>query len=87
MRITSGSAKQFTEIHENGQELKVNFCAECGCAVYKTHGSFPGCVVVLAGTLDEGMDLEECKPEAELWGRHRVSWVVGVEGAAQKLEF
>lgn len=86
-RVTAGSAKQYTETHESGHELTSYFCAECGCAIYKTHGSFPGCVIVLAGTLDGPEVLEQCKPEAELFSKYRVSWLVGVDGAEGKPEF
>lgn len=87
IRVTGGSAKQYTETHENGKKLTVNFCGECGCAIYKTHESFPGKVVVLAGTLDSLGGLEQSKPEAELFAKHRVSWLSGLDWAEQKTEF
>lgn len=87
IRISAGSAKQYTQIHENGLKLTINFCDNCGCVIYKTHESFPGSVVALAGTLDEPDGLEQAKPDMELWTKHRVSWLSSLQGAEQKLEF
>jgi hypothetical protein len=87
IRVTGGSTKQYTETHENGKKLTVNFCGECGCTIYKTHESFPGSVIILAGTLDDPEGLEMSKPEAELFAKHRVSWLPGLDGAKQKPEF
>lgn len=87
VHISAGSPKQYTQIHENGQKLTFSFCDNCGCTVYKAHESFPGSVVVLAGTLDEPDALEQAKPEMELWTKHRVSWLSSLPGTEQKVEF
>lgn len=73
-------------MHESGKELTVTFCTECGGTIYKTHGSFPGHIIILAGTLD-GDELEKCKPEQELFSKDRVSWLPGLSWAEQKEEF
>ncbi|KAL4780305.1 Mss4-like protein [Aspergillus varians] len=86
-RVTSGTAIKYTETHESGKKLTVNFCSICGCAVYKTHELFPGMVVILAGTLDEPGALEQAKPEAELYSQHRVKWMPEFEWAEQRVEF
>lgn len=89
LKITAGagSVKQYTETHESGQKLTIHFCAECGCGIYKTHEAFGDSVIILAGTLDDPDALETCKPEAELYATHRVSWVKPVEGAEQSAGF
>ena len=87
LHVTEGSTKSYTQTHESGEKLTVNFCDDCGCAIYKTHESFPGNAIVLAGTLDEPEALEQAKPEAELFTKHRVQWLSSLEGAKQKMEF
>lgn len=87
LRVSSGSPKQYTQIHENGQKLTVSFCDTCGCTIYKEHESFPESVIVLAGTLDDPDALEQARPEMELWTKHRVSWLSGLQGTEQKVEF
>ncbi|KAJ5216417.1 uncharacterized protein N7498_002824 [Penicillium cinerascens] len=87
MHVTVGSAKQYTETHENGKKMTVKFCGECGCAIYKTHESYPGTVVILAGTLDDPEGLEQSKPERELFTKHRFSWLPGLKWAEQTPEF
>jgi hypothetical protein len=41
-----------------------------------------GVVIVLAGTLD-GKGLEQAKPEAELWNKHRASRLPELKSAMQ----
>lgn len=86
-RVIHGSATQFTEIHESGMKLTVNFCNKCGSTIYKTHEKFPGMVVILAGTLDEPDALEQAKPEAELYYQYRVKWLPEFGWAEKKMEF
>lgn len=87
LHVTAGSTKSYTETHENGGKLTVNFCDNCGCSIYKMHDSFPGNAIILAGTLDEPDGLEQAKPDAELYTKHRVPWLSSLEGAKQKMEF
>lgn len=68
-------------------KLEITFCGECGCTIYKTHESFPGKIIILAGTLDNLDGLEESTPEQELFVKHRASWLTSLDGAEQKLEF
>ncbi|KAJ5669295.1 hypothetical protein N7462_010365 [Penicillium macrosclerotiorum] len=87
VHVISGFAKQFTQLHESGKKLTINFCGECGGTVYKTHESFPGSIIILAGTLDDPDGLEQSKPSQELFSKHRVSWLSGLSWAEQKQEF
>ncbi|KAF7716340.1 GFA domain-containing protein [Penicillium ucsense] len=87
LSITSGTPKQYTEMHESGEKLTVFFCENCGSSVYKTHGLFPEKVVLLAGTLDDADGLEQAKPQVELFVKHRPSWLHGLDWADQKMEF
>lgn len=85
--VTHGTTTKFTQMHESGGKLTVNFCSTCGSTIYKTHEKFPGMVVVLTGTLD-GLDaLEQGKPEAELYAQYRVSWIPDFNWAEQRPEF
>jgi hypothetical protein len=68
-------------------KLEITFCGECGCTIYKTHESFPGKIIILAGTRDDPEGLEESRPEQELFVKHRVSWLSSLNGANQKQEF
>ncbi|KAJ5387259.1 hypothetical protein N7509_009800 [Penicillium cosmopolitanum] len=87
VHVIAGSAKRYSQIHESGMKLEITFCGECGCTIYKTHESFPGKIIILAGTLDNLDGLEESTPEQELFVKHRASWLTSLDGAEQKLEF
>jgi hypothetical protein len=87
--VTSGTPKEFSKTHESGMELTVFFCDNCGSVIHKEGDTdaFRGLVIVQAGTLDdaEGLDME--KPGAELYVKHRASWLPEVAGAGQMQEF
>ena len=63
--------------HEVGLKLTLSFCERCGTTCFKTTDNMEG-----AGTLD-GEGLEQAKPEAELWNKHRVSWLPELKSAMQ----
>ena len=86
LRVTDGTAKEYSSLHESGVKLTVHFCANCGCTIYKTHEKFPGMVIVLAGTLDDA-GVENTKPKSELYSKHRVGWLPTLNWAEQKVEF
>jgi hypothetical protein len=46
--------------------------------------TFQGMKVVKAGVLDDQEDIEKHVPASELYGRQKVNWVRGVDGAEQK---
>lgn len=70
-------------------KLTVNFCDNCGRAVRKKtdHELFKRAVVLVAGTLDIPDELEQAKPELELYTNYRVSRLPKYATAIQKPEF
>ncbi|KNG84756.1 hypothetical protein ANOM_006680 [Aspergillus nomiae NRRL 13137] len=88
-RITSGSPKTYSMIHESGMHLTTHFCENCGSLLYKTgdREEFKGSVIVLAGTLDRAEDFEKAKPDAELFAKHRVGWWPRLDFASQMNNF
>lgn len=70
-------------------KLTVHFCDNCGCAVWKKadHELFKGAIVLLAGSLDDPGELEQAKPEVELYTKYRVSWLPKIDQIAEKPEF
>ncbi|KAJ5637446.1 hypothetical protein N7490_007325 [Penicillium lividum] len=87
--LVSGTLKKCTAKHENGMDLTLNFCENCGITIYKTAtlNIFDGVIVLLAGTVDEGQGVEKAKPERELWVKYRGDWLPPLEGVAQDQEF
>ena len=55
--------------------MEFTFCGTCGVHCWKTAAGWPGVKLIFAGTLDGEHDLEEAKPDVELWTSHRVKWV------------
>lgn len=70
-------------------KLTAHFCDNCGCAVWKKadHELFKGAVVLLAGTLDNPEELEQTKPEVELYTKYRVSWLPKIDHIMEKQAF
>jgi len=87
--VTVGSPKQCTQIHETGMKITVNFCGNCGGAIYKTADgeSFAGMAVVQMGTIDELGIFEKVKPGMELYTKYRAPWLSSLEGTTQRTEF
>jgi hypothetical protein len=71
--------------HEDGFDMTVTFCAECGSALSKEADAeaFRGMVIVFAGCLDGPEALEEVRPQAEMWTKWRVGWRGELEGVRQ----
>jgi hypothetical protein len=70
--------------------LKFSFCGNCGSTIYKEvldAEPYKGIFIVMAGNLDEGIELSDVKIGAELWVKHRVQWLGELKGAAQCQEF
>ncbi|KAJ2896242.1 hypothetical protein MKZ38_005736 [Zalerion maritima] len=77
----TGTPKTIAKTGDTGNTITSHFCPDCGSTLFRDGSSFPGSKIVKAGVLD---DIEEAKPLAELYVKHRVSWVDPVEGTAQK---
>lgn len=88
-RVTAGSPKHYTETHESGMKLTVNFCDNCGSTIYKIadHELFRGNAVVQAGALDDPQGLEQAKPELEVYTKYRAPWLPNLDWAMKKPEF
>lgn len=71
---TCASHKTFDTKHEVGMPITFHFCSDCGTKCWKTAGGWPGAKIIFAGTLDGETDLEDAKPDAELWTKYRVGW-------------
>ncbi|KAJ5819755.1 hypothetical protein N7474_005346 [Penicillium riverlandense] len=89
VHVTVGSPKQCTQIHESGMKLTVNFCGNCGGAIYKTadRETFAGLAIVQMGTIDEPDILKQVRPGMELYTKYRVPWLSSLEDTIQKPEF
>ncbi|KAL7793743.1 Mss4-like protein [Trichoderma ceciliae] len=87
--VTSGSPKSHTQRHENGFNLTVFFCGDCGTIVYKQADleMFANLSLVQAGTLDGPAKDKISQPSSELNVSLRVPWLVEVSAAAQKQGF
>lgn len=87
----SAPVKQVTVNHpEGGFPITTTFCGNCGSAMSKVADTdnFKGSEIVLLGCLDEPKGwMEENKPQAEMWTKHRADWRGNVEGAAQNVGF
>ncbi|KAJ5921072.1 hypothetical protein N7466_009398 [Penicillium verhagenii] len=85
----SGILRKCTAKHENGMDLTVNFCENCGTTIFKTASAkdFAGVIILAAGTVDQGQGVEKAKPERELWVKYRGNWLPPLEGAIQNQEF
>ena len=71
---STGTPNTFEAHHEVGMPITFNFCGTCGVYCWKTGAGWPGSKIVFAGTLDGEHDLEDAKPDAELWTKYRVKW-------------
>ncbi|KAJ6021156.1 hypothetical protein N7540_006660 [Penicillium herquei] len=87
--LISGTLKECTAKHENGMDLTLHFCQNCGTTIYKTAtlDMFAGVLVLLAGTVDGGQGIEKAKPKSELWTKYRADWLSSLEEVAQVNEF
>jgi hypothetical protein len=71
--------------HEDGFDMTVTFCGECGSALSKEADAdaFKGMVIVFAGCLDGEGVLERVRPQAEMWTKWRVGWRGELDGVRQ----
>lgn len=76
-RVTSGTPKTYSVKQESGVVFDLSFCGDCGTMMSKEAqgDAFPGLKIVTAGTIDGKEGVESIKPGAELYLKHRVSWV------------
>ncbi|KAK9366567.1 Mss4-like protein [Lipomyces kononenkoae] len=89
LKSGSRTLKTFEKKQESGMMLKIRFCPNCGTPIYKTADAeqFKGIIIVLAGTLDDGLAINMGKPNVEFWTKYRTSWLEEVKGLNQYREF
>ena len=83
-KFTSGTPKEHFKVADGGNGITSHFCGDCGSMMTRRGPSFPGLVIIKAGTLDDKNALSEFKPVTELFAKHRVDWVPEIPGAQQK---
>ncbi|WAO87661.1 CENP-V/GFA domain-containing protein [Fusarium falciforme] len=79
--------KQFGQsdtIERKGNLMTNFFCSTCGSLMYRRAESYPGASILRAGTVDDFKLAETAlRPTIEQYGKHRVDWLKGIEGAKQ----
>ncbi|KAH8724999.1 Mss4-like protein [Phaeosphaeriaceae sp. PMI808] len=83
-KVTKGTPKEHKKIADSGNEFTSSFCGDCGSTMWRAGSSFPGKLVIKAGTLDDTSIIDNYEVNAELFTKNRPAWVGTVEGAAQK---
>ena len=68
-------------------KIEGTFCGDCGSMLGKStkDPAFKDVFILSAGLLDE--DISNFKPDAELWVKHRASWIMPIQGASQAQMF
>ncbi|KAL7934693.1 Mss4-like protein [Trichoderma chlorosporum] len=89
LTVTSGSPKSHTQKHEDGFNLKIFFCPDCGTTLYKQADAdlLSAFSLVQAGTLDGPTKVKIHQPAAELNVKVRQPWLVAAGEAAQMQGF
>jgi hypothetical protein len=91
LKITSGAEylKSYPHPHQTGMTLTIHFCSNCGSTLYKEGDSeaLNGTAVVQAGSIDQGVTLDDLKVSGELFVSQRAPWVKPLEGAGQLQTF
>ncbi|EEU37743.1 uncharacterized protein NECHADRAFT_97966 [Fusarium vanettenii 77-13-4] len=79
--------KQFGQsetIERKGNAMTNFFCSTCGSLMYRRAESYPGASILRTGTVDDFKLAETVlRPTIEQYGKHRVDWLKGIEGAEQ----
>lgn len=79
--------KQFAQsdtIERKGNLMTNFFCSTCGSLMYRRAESYPGAGILRTGTVDDFKLAETAlRPTLEQYGKHRVDWLKGIEGAVQ----
>lgn len=69
--------------------LTIHFCGNCGSTLYKEGDAeaFKGTAIVQAGSIDQGVTLDNVKVGGELFVSQRAPWVKPFDGASQLKTF
>ncbi|PTB35038.1 uncharacterized protein TrAFT101_006454 [Trichoderma asperellum] len=89
LTVISGAPKSHTQKHEDGFNLTVFFCGNCGTVIYKKADAdmFATISLIQSGTLDGSAKEKIGKPSSELNVKLRASWLAEVSTAVQKQGF
>lgn len=60
------------------------FCGDCGTTLWRETPTFEGMKIIKAGVFDDKKDLDNLKPDIELYAPERVSWVPQTQGTEDK---
>ncbi|RMJ16237.1 hypothetical protein CDV36_004155 [Fusarium kuroshium] len=79
--------KKFSQsdtIERKGNLMTNFFCSTCGSLMFRRAESYPGASILRTGTVDDFKLAETTlRPTIEQYGKHRVDWLKGIEGAEQ----
>jgi hypothetical protein len=87
LHINKGTPRQNLFTQDSGLKVTTTSCSDCGGMLRKTINSpeFKDLLILFAGLLDK--DISNFKPDAELWIKHRASWIPLIANALQAQEF
>jgi hypothetical protein len=67
----TGTPADFIRQAESGRPVRRRFCPQCGCHLFADTPSYPGMVVVRAGTLDNPSWIQ---PLSNIWAASAPAW-------------
>jgi len=82
-KITSGTPKTWSKKADSGSEVTTSFCGECGTNLWRETSTFGDSKVVKIGIFDNLSDLNDAKPDVELYAPERASWLEPLAGVKQ----
>lgn len=87
--MTYGTPKSLTQKHEDGFNLTVFFCGNCGTVIFKQAeaDTLAAVSLIQSGTLDGPAKDKISQPSSELNVKLRASWLAEVSAAGQKQGF
>lgn len=80
----SGMPKTKSRPGDSGKNITLHFCADCGTTVFEKAASFPGIIILMGGTLDDGL-LDDMAPVEEIYVKSRVKWLPKVCAVQKQL--
>ncbi|KAK3670737.1 hypothetical protein LTR78_009429 [Recurvomyces mirabilis] len=83
--LEKGTPKSFQSPGDPATTATLNFCGDCGSALWVASPKIPELRILKAGILDgdDALDLEVMKPSMEAFTKRRAPWLCAVNGAAQ----
>ncbi len=87
--VTKGTPKTVKTVHENGMNITLFFCSECGTTLWKEADAedFKDWKLVQVGTLSDAAAQLAKGMDVELWVKYRVPWLQAIDGVEQKSQF